>query len=397
MRVQHTAFPLPNFPVYSSAFVSDDELVIGGGGGQSKSGIKNKLRLYKVQSGSIMTQLDELELEKGEDAPMSMTAIPETKTIVCGINSAEDGLKDGLNQNCRTYTIEADKISFQASTSTLKPDSVNDDYQKVTILSPDHKFLAIAGTKDLSLLEYPSLKLAANPITIEKGEIYDATFSETTLVVATTINLLVYTLPALDATLASKKAGKKKEMPVLELELYKTIDRPDLPGVDGGSSFRAVRYHPQDSKVLYTVLNTVPPRSQKKNAPRRAFICKWNAEKWVVTRPRKVSDRGLTCFDVSADGKFVAYGSSDYSVGVLDGKTLAPLLTILKTHEFPPTTLKFNPSASLLVSGSADNSVRLISVPDNLTAASWSTWIVVLVTLLIIIFAIIAGQMQHAY
>lgn len=43
MRVQHTAFPLPNFPVYSSAFVSDDELVIGGGGGQSKSGIKNKI------------------------------------------------------------------------------------------------------------------------------------------------------------------------------------------------------------------------------------------------------------------------------------------------------------------------------------------------------------------
>ena len=43
-----------------------------------------------------------------------------------------------------------------------------------------------------------------------------------------------------------------------------------------------------------------------------------------------------------------------------------PLLTILKAHEFPPTTLRFNPTSTLLVSGSADNSVRIISVPAEL-------------------------------
>lgn len=43
MRVQHTSHSLPAFPVYSCAFVSPDELVLGGGGGQSRSGIKNKL------------------------------------------------------------------------------------------------------------------------------------------------------------------------------------------------------------------------------------------------------------------------------------------------------------------------------------------------------------------
>ena len=64
-----------------------------------------------------MTQLDELELDKGEDAPMSMAAIPDTKTIVCGINSGENSLKDGLNQNCRKFTVADDKyvsiISFR--------------------------------------------------------------------------------------------------------------------------------------------------------------------------------------------------------------------------------------------------------------------------------------------
>lgn len=43
MRTQHTPHSLPAFPVYSSAFISEHELVLGGGGGQSKTGIKNKL------------------------------------------------------------------------------------------------------------------------------------------------------------------------------------------------------------------------------------------------------------------------------------------------------------------------------------------------------------------
>ena len=135
----------------------------------------------------------------------------------------------------------------------------------------------------------------------------------------------------------------------------------------------------------------------------------------------------------SPDGRFVAYGSSDYTVGILDAQTLAvrsthnpvtqtilivaqPLLTILKAHEFPPTTLRFNPSSNLLVSGSADNTVRIVTVPDQLVGAceyclhipcllsridvsaiAWSSWIIVLVTLLVVLFAIMAQQMHQAY
>lgn len=43
MRARHTAHSTPTFPVYSAAFLSPTELVLGGGGGASKTGIKNKL------------------------------------------------------------------------------------------------------------------------------------------------------------------------------------------------------------------------------------------------------------------------------------------------------------------------------------------------------------------
>lgn len=41
-----------------------------------------------------------------------------------------------------------------------------------------------------------------------------------------------------------------------------------------------------------------------------------------------------------------------------------PVVTILKAHEFPPTTLRFNPTSNLLISGSADNTVRIVTVPE---------------------------------
>lgn len=50
---------------------------------------------------------------------------------------------------------------------------------------------------------------------------------------------------------------------------------------------------------------------------------------------------------------------------------LQPLLRILDAHELPSTALRFSPGkGDLLVSASADNSVRVIVIPDSF-ASSW--------------------------
>jgi len=43
MRPHHTQHSLSGFPIHSAAFVTPNDIVIGGGGGSSKSGVKNKL------------------------------------------------------------------------------------------------------------------------------------------------------------------------------------------------------------------------------------------------------------------------------------------------------------------------------------------------------------------
>jgi prolactin regulatory element-binding protein len=288
-----------------------------------------------------------------------------------------------------------------------------EDYQKVTVISPDAGYLAVAGNRDLSLLTYPLLGLAAQPIHTTH-DIYDATFSSTTLIIATTHNLLVYALPsrptesptsspskskAKNRKRGKQRGGSKSQLEP-QLELLRTIELPALPGgMVEGATFRAARFHPHISTTLYTIVNTSPPRTRKtKSAPRPAFVVKWTIpidlnDEWEI-RVRKVGEKGVTCFDVSPDGRLLAFGSSDFTIGILDTNTLGPLLTILKAHEFPPTTLRFNPTSTLLVSGSADNSVRIISVPAELGGQFWGTLTVIILTLLVILSAIAYQMLQ---
>ncbi|KAF7355163.1 WD-REPEATS-REGION domain-containing protein [Mycena sanguinolenta] len=387
MRAQHTHHFLTAFPVYCSVFLSPTHLVLGGGGGASKTGIKNKLRVYDVSENRSINLVSELELEPGDDSPTSIAANLEAK----------EQMKNGQNQNCRVFAFKDQKLGLVGTRGTLVSGDL-DDFQKVTALSPDGKFVVAAGTSSFQLLSFPSLEPVAPPIKTDK-EIYDVTFSPNLLVVATTANLLVYALPGETKSKSSpsknKKKGKQKESAAVlsELELLRTVDAPAGAIGSTGSTFRAAKFHPEKPEILYTVSNTIPARSRtKKAAPMQAFVCKWNTATWNADKVRKVGDKGLTCFDISANGSLLAFGSADCSVGILDANTLAPLVAILKAHEFPPTTVKFNPTSSLLVSASADNSIRVIGVPDSAGKTSWGFIMLILITLFIALLAFAAQQ-----
>ncbi|KAE9410285.1 WD40 repeat-like protein [Gymnopus androsaceus JB14] len=379
MRVLHNNHQLPAFPVYSSAFLSENELVVGGGGGATKSGIKNKLRLFNIGEDRSIELKDEFELAAGEDAPMSMAT--DGKTIVCGVNSAEELLARGENENCRVFEVADGKLSSVRTTGTLVVNPVDLDYQKVTVLSPDGSLLAVAGPKDLSVLLYPSLVPAARSVKLDH-EIYDATFTQSKLIVATTANLQVFTLPGTPSS-ASPSKKKKRRQNSTSLPLLVCEKVVDIPGGPSASSFRAAKMHPTQDNILYTVSNTIPTRSRGKATPRQAYVSKWNIDTWAVEKTRKVGDRGLTCFAISPDGKLLGCGSSDLAIGLLDAATLSPVSTILKAHEFPPTTLAFNTTSTFLVSGSADNSIRVISLPSQVKKSNW--WFIVLLVLALII------------
>jgi len=170
-------------------------------------------------------------------------------------------------------------------------------------------------------------------------------------------------------------------------------------------SFRAARVvrdktpTPTHLASLYAVMNTAPDRGER-SGTRMSFVCMFfereGEEKesiWSLGRIRSISSKAITVFDVNAAGTLLAYGSSDLSIGILDAKTLGPLMEILNAHEFPSTVLRFNPSSTLLISGSADNSIRVVEVPEGLEKGSGMTTIIyALVALLVAILALFLAQ-----
>ncbi|KAG8910315.1 hypothetical protein FRC00_008425 [Tulasnella sp. 408] len=421
VRCNHTQHALASFPVYSIGFVADDKVVLGGGGGASRSGIKNKLRLYKVDPKSL-DLVNELELDPGEDAPMSMAVARKSQDIICGINSTLEKRKND-NQNCRVYQVsKEDKLEKKQTTSTLSIENdEDDDYQvggvtlpgraygltesspaqKVTTLSPEGDLLAVGSTTNqVALLSFPALKPVAAPFDIPKsgGDIFDVDFHDEHAVICGSKTIYFVRLP-------SSKSEKRNSKTALEVAT--TVALPSLPGLATGStcSFRAARMvNNNDSegqstgKLLYAVVNTTPPRSAR-GGSRAAFVCVFQQQdkssEWGLVKNRSASSKAITVFDVNGAGTLLAYGSSDLSVGILDAKTLAPLLSILNAHEFPATVLKFNPSSTLLISGSADNSVRVVEVPSSLGEKSNGA-LMAIVWVLLAVFVVLLGVLLQS-
>lgn len=430
-RTQH--FPVQaKIPIYSVGFVQDDLIVYSGGGGAGRSGVTNAVVAARVDlSAQTIHKLDELKLSRDEDAPMAMAVNAAKSQLVCGINNAAEDMKKGNNQPIRIFDY-----SLQGTTASSKQASSDDkgkakeqmshqdskvelhfakavsslhlqdpeEYLKVATFSPNGRMLAVASTDgQIALHRYPSLfsiwndagepsssALAAaeakdTSISIpsqdfEKSEIYDADFSHsnTHVVFTSSSKLVVYATEPFsesspdDAVPNGDATGHSAEG---FAQTIQTIKNPALGG-KGPCSFRAARFGRGEAskEKLFTVVNAAPAGGKGPKAKiRKSFVTAWDADTWDLIETRHVSDRPVTVFDVSPDGNFLAYGSSDLSIGVLDAKTLRPVLKILHAHDFPPTCLKFNPASNLLISASADHTLRVIPIPEKALLESASS------------------------
>ncbi|RXK39100.1 prolactin regulatory element-binding protein [Tremella mesenterica] len=401
-RTQHHHHNTPQFPVYCLDWVDDTTLILGGGGGASRSGIENKLKLCRVsKDGRNVKYINELKLSGDEDAPMTLAIDRNNKQLITGINASAASVREGKNEQCRTFSFGNDKLEYVKAAGTI--DAIwSDDYpyQKLTAFSTKLSLVAVGTTDNqVSILRSPSLEVVAPTFALD-GELVDLDWGgegEEWLAVTTDASLCIYHVNTNDK---------------VTLELKQTIYPPSLD--ISPVAFRAARFSPVkvSPPTIHGVLN-VSKTPAKRGAPRKAFVVSFGIVagpstaplvldssqggtvkgkekegselgKWDVLVKREVAGKPITVFDVSSDGQLLAYGCSDLSIGILDSKTLAPLLKILHAHSFPPTALKFNPSASLMVSASADNTIRAVVVPASFGGVSMT-----LIALLVAILAIL--------
>lgn len=116
-----------DLPVYAVDFVAPRVLVYVGGGGASKSGVKNKLVLAALEEElsakepkAQLQTLAELQLSGDEDAPMCMAVDRVGQVIACSVNSSPATLAEGNNKTLRLfrYTLPTKWQGTTPSTSS---------------------------------------------------------------------------------------------------------------------------------------------------------------------------------------------------------------------------------------------------------------------------------------
>ncbi|KAF1809267.1 hypothetical protein P152DRAFT_423210, partial [Eremomyces bilateralis CBS 781.70] len=98
-----------NYPLYSAAFdpYNRGYLLVGGGGGEGRSGVPNKITLLDVSSRSAIEEVGEIDLPRTEDSVNTLANLGTSAGVIAlaGINSSTEDCKRGQNEHFRTYSV----------------------------------------------------------------------------------------------------------------------------------------------------------------------------------------------------------------------------------------------------------------------------------------------------
>ncbi|KAJ3327742.1 hypothetical protein HDU76_011222 [Blyttiomyces sp. JEL0837] len=283
------------FPVFAIAFApKKPRLVVGGGGGASKSGVKNSVIVYELNESTLdINMMASYYMSPIDDSCQSIAVHPKEKTIVIGANSSEELIEKKMNANCRIFTLKENKLLLQTAFKTVEGTDLT--YQRVVRFSLDGKML-VTGCTDgvLQVWLWPEITPAIPAISFG-GEVYDAHF---------------------DAKTSHVVGVSSQKLMVVNLSKGNTVWTTEKPTVAGETcEFRAARFGSGDSDgFLFTIQNA---KSRKKS-----FVCKYSVGSWKLEKTKLVALRPVTAFTISDNGELLGLGAADASVSVLSAKTL---------------------------------------------------------------------------
>ena len=402
------------FPIYSLSYHQPTStLILGGGGGPSRSGIPNGLLLLRIQPASGTKSnfafKEAGELRTGDEAVMSLSLYDDLTDclVVAGVNdrcwlleyeysttgiteltseakssSRVSSIINSLNKGQQPPKSSSDTPPLNLLRTIQSDASPNDDgYLRVTRFAPSGRSFLAAGS-DGCVREWavPEMRLLSKFET--GGEILDTDSFENSLALVTSTGSIQLNI-------------SKKE---------KDNHNPIILSPSTASAYKFVRFlksqsqTPTSSSLLVAVENVKALPKSSKRSPRVVFfdldrLIKDETISILKTQNLPIT-KNCTCFALTND--FLSLGFADGSLLILS--TLNSSLVFLQKkaiHPFPVTGLAVDPSKRILLSSSADGTVLIHQIPSNpiKTISSTSTatliFIFFLVSLAVLLVAIL--------
>ncbi|CAF9929832.1 MAG: hypothetical protein ALECFALPRED_004460 [Alectoria fallacina] len=99
------------YPLYAADFdpQNSDFLLVGGGGGEGRSGVGNKITLLNTSKKTELSEIVDIDLSRDEDSVTSLAYAQSTEqwaTAFAGINSSTAEQQKGNNEHLRSFLLE---------------------------------------------------------------------------------------------------------------------------------------------------------------------------------------------------------------------------------------------------------------------------------------------------
>ncbi|KAF3432184.1 hypothetical protein FNV43_RR26923 [Rhamnella rubrinervis] len=323
-------------------------VVLAGGGGEGRSGIPNAIVL--VQFDPTSNSLSDQPVDKhgsGSDLPYRMA-----------VNPGGDGLVCSFPKSCRWFEWEGEKgteihkLSVKPSERVLTQLEGVEQQLALTFNNDGSAFAAGGEDGKLRVFKWPSMD-----IILDEAQAH------------TTVKDLDFS-PDGKLLVSLGSGGPCRVWDITSSAVVASLQK------ENDEIFCACRFSQNGdaNHVLYIAAVT----------DRGGSIVKWNTTTWnrIVSKP--IVRDTISAFDVSPDGKFLACGTTQGDVWIVNSTSLRIQQVVRKAHLGFVTALRFSHDSRALASASLDSSARVTMIEEKKKTGGLSLWVILLVILLAI-------------
>ncbi|KAL8225549.1 hypothetical protein R6Q57_018106 [Mikania cordata] len=325
--------------------VVGDYLVFSGGGGEGRSGIPNALviSLFDPASNSLSDQ-PVSKFGTDDDLPYRMAVHPGGEGVICS-----------LPKSCRWFEWESTKNEQVLSLSLKQSEKVLYELEHIG------QQLAVTFNHDGSLLALGSedgkLRAFKWPTMESLVDVPDAHTSVKNLDFSPDAQFLV--------SVGSGGPGRVWDLSSSTLKASLPKENDEVFGF-----CRFSQNHMNDQILYVTAMRD-----------RGGSIVKWNTTTWKRISSKHIVRDPISAFNVSDDGKFLAIGTIQGDIYILNASSMKVHTVVKRAHLGLVTALAFSRDSRALASASLDSSARVTQIKEA-KKDGLNIWIILLIFLL---------------
>ncbi|KAF2316780.1 hypothetical protein GH714_042121 [Hevea brasiliensis] len=303
-------------------------LVFAGGGGEGRSGIPNAIVLshFDFASNSLSAQ-PAVKLGLGSDLPYRMAVHPGGEGLICA-----------LPKSCRFFNWDeakdndAHKLDIKESLKVLT--QLEDIGQQLALaFNNDGSVLAVGGEDGyLRVFKWPSMEIILNEA--------EAHASLKHLCFSPDGKFLV--------SLGSRGPGRVWNMTSSTVVASLSKDNDEV--------FASCSFSQSSDKTQVLYIAAITGKGGN--------IQTWDTSSWKRIGSKNISRDSVSSFSVSPDGKFLAMGTVQGDVLIINSISMQVQTVVRKAHLGMVTALAFSHDSRALVSASMDSSARVTPVEE---------------------------------